>query len=137
MHICYGYGIQENIDWKEDPGRGVAAVRGDISGVEREPKVNKVSLECADSHVPLSLIGLLKDKDVLVGAIDVASTDEIESAREAVAGVDQVEAARASSTLERLYPCTNCGMAPLARDIAAGKLYALAAGAALARQTLR
>ena len=36
-------------------------------------KIDQVSLECANSRVPIDLIGLLGDKDVLVGAIDVAS----------------------------------------------------------------
>ena len=35
--------------------------------------IGQVSLECANSHVPLELIGLLAGKDVLVGAIDVAT----------------------------------------------------------------
>jgi len=35
---------------------------------------------------------------------------------------------------DKLYPCTNCGMVPLPRDVARGKLEALGAGAALARQ---
>ena len=34
---------------------------------------------------------------------------------------------------ERLYPCTNCGMVVLPREVARGKLAALAAGAAIVR----
>jgi 5-methyltetrahydropteroyltriglutamate--homocysteine methyltransferase len=35
---------------------------------------------------------------------------------------------------ERIVACTNCGMAPMRRDIAGAKLVALGKGAALARQ---
>jgi 5-methyltetrahydropteroyltriglutamate--homocysteine methyltransferase len=34
---------------------------------------------------------------------------------------------------EKLFPCTNCGMVPLPRPVALGKLEALAAGAAIVR----
>jgi 5-methyltetrahydropteroyltriglutamate--homocysteine methyltransferase len=94
--------------------------------------IDQVSLECANSRVPLELLGLLKGKDVLVGAIDVAS--------DAVETPDQVAATIRSAMKfvppEKLYPCTNCGMVPLAREIATGKLESLAAGAALVRKEL-
>jgi 5-methyltetrahydropteroyltriglutamate--homocysteine methyltransferase len=88
-----------------------------------------VSLECANSHVPIELIGLLEGKDVLVGAIDVA-TDRVETAEDVAA---TLRSALRHVPAERLFPCTNCGMVPLARDVARGKLRALAAGAALVR----
>ena len=88
-----------------------------------------MSLECANSHVPIDLIGLLDGKDVLVGAIDVAS-DTVETP-EAVAAV--IRRALEFVPAERLYPCTNCGMVPLSREVARGKLEALAAGAAKVR----
>ena len=89
----------------------------------RAPGIEQVSLECANSHVPLELIGLLDGKDVLVGAIDVA-TDRIETADEVAA---TIRAALDYVRPDRLLPCTNCGMVPLARDVARGKLAALAA----------
>ena len=78
------------------------------------------------------LLGLLKDKQVMVGAVDVAGQD-IESAEE-VAGT--IRAALKHVDAERLLPCSNCGMAPLPRHVAEGKLRALAAGAALVRDSL-
>ena len=132
VHICYGYGIKANIDWKQGLGAEWRQYEEIFPAINRG-KVGQVSLECANSHVPMELIRLLPDKDILVGAIDVA-TDEIESP-EAVAGV--IAEAAKHADLARIQPCTNCGMAPLARDVAAGKLTALAAGAALVRQTLR
>src|SRR5262249_47358062 len=95
-------------------------------------RIDQVSLECAASKVPLSLIGLLKDKEVMVGAIDVASL-EVETA-EAVAKT--IKEALAFVDAERLFPCTNCGMAPLPRNVAGGKLRAPAGGAALMRKAL-
>jgi 5-methyltetrahydropteroyltriglutamate--homocysteine methyltransferase len=91
-----------------------------------------VSLECANSHVPLELLGLLRGKDVLVGAIDVAS-DVVETPEQVAA---TIRAAMRFVPPEKLYPCTNCGMVPLAREVARGKLQALAAGAALVRNEL-
>ena len=94
--------------------------------------IDQVSLECANSHVPIDLIALLEGKDVLVGCIDVA-TRRVESAED-VAKV--IREALKHVPKERLYPCTNCGMVPLSRDVAAGKLRALGAGAALVRAEL-
>jgi 5-methyltetrahydropteroyltriglutamate--homocysteine methyltransferase len=91
-----------------------------------------VSLECANSKVPLSLLALLKDKELMVGAIDVASM-QVESPEQVAATIK--DAARYVDA-ERIRPCTNCGMAPLPRDVAIGKLKALGAGAALARGAL-
>ena len=91
-----------------------------------------MSLECANSHVPLELIGLLDGKEVLVGAIDVAS-DRIETPDEVAATLR--EALKYVSPA-RLLPCTNCGMVPLSRDVARGKLAALAQGAARVRSEL-
>jgi len=131
VHICYGYGIEANIKWKQSLG-GEWRQYEEIFPALNESRIGQVSLECANSHVPMELIGLLGDKDVLVGAIDVAST-EVETP-EQVATV--IKDATAFVDPERLYPCTNCGMAPLARSVAVGKLQALGAGAAQARQRL-
>ena len=128
VHICYGYGIKANIDWKKTLGsewRQYESTFPLLAG----SKIDQVSLECANSHVPLELLALLQGKDVLVGAIDVAS-DEVETPEQVAA---TVRAAMAFVPPERLFPCTNCGMVPLSRAVARGKLQALAAGAALVR----
>jgi len=131
VHICYGYGITENIEWKKSLGDEWRQYE-DIFPAINDSHIDQVSLECADSHVPLSVIGLLKDKEVMVGAINVASL-EVETPEKVAetlrAAMDHVDA-------ERILPCTNCGMAPLPRDVAAGKLSALAAGAALLRKEI-
>lgn len=128
VHICYGYGIQANIDWKETLGSEWRQYEAIFPAINAS-KIGQVSLECANSKVPLSLIGLLKDKKVMVGVIDVASL-EVETPEQVAA---TIEAALAYVDAERLCPCTNCGMAPLPRAVAAAKLQALGAGAELAR----
>ena len=131
VHICYGYGIKANIDWKAGLGaewRQYEATFPVLAG----SSIDQVSLECRNSHVPLRLLRLLAGKDVLLGAIDVA-TDAVETPDE-VAAV--IEDAAEHVPPERLFPCTNCGMAPMRRDVAEAKLHALAQGAALARRRL-
>src|SRR5256886_4333186 len=128
VHICYGYGIKANIDWKASLGaewRQYEAIFPALAG----SRIDQVSVECADAKVPVELLGLLKGKDVLLGAVDVAS-ERLETPEEVAATIE--EAAR-FVPVERLYPCTNCGMAPMDHSLAIKKLAALSAGAALAR----
>ncbi len=129
VHICYGYGIKANIDWKDTLGSEWRQYE-EIFPALNTSRIQQISLESAGSKVPVSLIGHLKAKEIMVGAIDVA-TSGVETP-EAVANVIR-EAARYVDAA-RLYPCTNCGMAPLSRDVAAAKLRALGAGAELLRR---
>jgi 5-methyltetrahydropteroyltriglutamate--homocysteine methyltransferase len=131
VHICYGYGIKANIEWKKTLGAEWRQYENTFPLLARST-IAQVSLECANSHVPLELIGLLKGKDVLVGAIDVA-TDRVESAEDVAA---TIRAALRYVPAERIYPCTNCGMVPLSREVARAKLKALGAGAAAVRREL-
>jgi 5-methyltetrahydropteroyltriglutamate--homocysteine methyltransferase len=131
VHICYGYGIEANIAWKKSLGNEWRQYEQTFPLLARS-SIDQVSLECANSRVPIELIGLLAGKDVLVGSIDVATT-RVETPEE-VAKV--IRAALQHVPRERLFPCTNCGMVPLPRDVAAGKLAALGAGAALVRREL-
>jgi len=129
VHICYGYGIQANIDWKNALG-GEWRQYEEIFPALARSRIDQVSVECIHSRVPISLLRLLEGKDVLLGVIDVAS-ERVETPEE-VAGV--IGQALQYVPKERLQPCTNCGMAPMARAVAAAKLEALGAGATLARQ---
>jgi len=128
VHICYGYGIQANIDWKAGLGREWRQYERIFPALAAS-RIGQVSLECANSRVPIELLGLLAGKDVLVGAIDVAAS-RVEVADEVAATIDR---ALKYVPADRLYPCTNCGMAPLDRALAYQKLEALAAGSALVR----
>jgi len=129
VHICYGYGIKANVDWKATLGGEWRQYEAIFPAIARS-RIQQVSLECMNSKVPMSLIGLLEGKDVLVGAIDVAS-DSVETSEQVAAVVAE---AIKHVPKARVQLCTNCGMAPMRRDIAYAKLAALAQGAALARQ---
>jgi 5-methyltetrahydropteroyltriglutamate--homocysteine methyltransferase len=128
VHICYGYGIPANIAWKATLGAEWRQYENFFPALARS-RIDQVSVECINSHVPVELLKLLDGKDVLVGAIDVA-TDQIETPEEVAAVI--AEAAKYVAK-EKIIACTNCGMAPMRRDIAEQKLAALAQGAALAR----
>ena len=129
VHICYGYGIKANVDWK-------ATLVGEWRQYEETfpalaaSRLTEVSLECIHSKVPIELLSLLKGKDVQIGVIDVAN-DAVETPEQVAA---TIEAALKHIPKERIVAGTNCGMAPMRRDIAAAKLAALGQGAALARK---
>jgi 5-methyltetrahydropteroyltriglutamate--homocysteine methyltransferase len=128
VHICYGYGIKANIDWKAGLGSEWRQYERIFPALAAS-RIDQVSLECANSRVPIELMRLLEGKDVLVGAIDVAS-EHIETPEEVAA---TIERAMKYVPADRLYPCTNCGMAPLDQQLAYKKLEALSAGATLVR----
>jgi 5-methyltetrahydropteroyltriglutamate--homocysteine methyltransferase len=129
VHICYGYGIKANVDWKATLGSEWRQYET-VFPVLAKSRIGQVSLECRNSKVPMNLLKLLDGKDVLVGAIDVAS-DAVETP-EAVAAV--IGEAMKYVAKEKIVPCTNCGMAPMRRDIAMAKLAALGKGAEIARR---
>ena len=131
MHICYGYGIKANNDWKRTLGGEWRQYEQTFPHLARS-KIDQVSLECHHSHVPASLMALLKGKTVQVGAIDVAS-DIVEKPEEVAACL---KGALEFVPAEKLIASTNCGMAPMKREIAYAKLQALGAGAALLRKEL-
>jgi len=131
VHICYGYGIRANMDWKSTLGDEWRQYETVFPALARS-SIDQVSLECIHSHVPPELMKLLVGKDVLVGVIDVAS-DVIETPEEVA---DTIGRALEFVPKERLFPCTNCGLAPMARDVAWRKLEALAAGTRLAKERL-
>ena len=128
VHICYGYGIRANIEWKATLGNEWRQYEK-IFPALASSRIEQVSVECRNSKVPMSLIGLLEGKDILVGVIDVA-TDTVETPEDVVAVVAE---AIKYVPKARIQLSTNCGMAPMRRDIAYAKLAALAQGAQLAR----
>jgi 5-methyltetrahydropteroyltriglutamate--homocysteine methyltransferase len=129
VHICYGYGIKANLDWKNTLGQEWRQYEAIFPALAKS-SIQQVSLECYHSHVPPELMKLLEGKDVMVGVIDVAS-DEIETPEQVA---DTIGRALQFVPRQRLFPCTNCGLAPMSREVALKKLQALADGAALARQ---
>ena len=129
VHICYGYGIEANIQWKGTLGDEWRQYEQIFPAINAS-KIDQVSLECANSHVPMSVLSLLPDKELMVGVIDVA-TDVVETPDDVLRVIEE---AMIYADADRILPCTNCGMAPLNRKLAEGKLAALGKGAELARQ---
>jgi 5-methyltetrahydropteroyltriglutamate--homocysteine methyltransferase len=132
VHICYGYGIEANLAWKNSLGEEWRQYE-QIFPALAASSIQQVSLECYHSHVPPQLMALLEGKDVMVGVIDVAS-DVIETPEQVA---DTIGEALRYVPKQRLFPCTNCGLAPMSRELAEAKLRALAQGAALARDRYR
>ena len=131
IHICYGYGIKANTDWKKTLGSEWRQYEEIFPKIQNST-IDTVSLECHNSHVPFNLIELLRGKKVMIGAIDVA-TNRIETPEEVA---NTLRKALEFVDVENLYPSTNCGMAPLSRNVARRKLNALSAGAKIIRKEL-
>ncbi|WP_407189079.1 methionine synthase [Bradyrhizobium centrosematis] len=131
VHICYGYGIKANTDWKETLGSQWRQYEQIFPAIDASP-IQQVAIECRNSKVPLDLLALLKNKIVQAGVIDVAS-DTVETAEDVVKVIEAVSEFVPKSNI---IATTNCGMAPMRREIAEAKLTALGAGAALAREKL-
>ena len=131
VHICFGYGIKANTDWKKTLGSQWRQYERIFPKLQASG-IGMVSLECQNSRVPMALIEMLRGKRVMVGAIDVAS--ETVETPEAVAAT--LRQALQFVDADKLCPCTNCGMAPLSRTLARAKLEALSAGAAIVRNEL-
>ena len=129
VHICYGYGIKANIDWKATLGTEWRQYEAIFPALNKS-RIDQVAVECRGSRVPMNLLKLLDRKDVHVGVIDVA-TEAVETPEDVAAVI--VEAMKYVAK-EKIIACTNCGMAPMSRDVAFAKLAALGRGAALARQ---
>lgn len=131
VHICYGYGIKANTDWKKTLGSEWRQYEETFPKLQKS-SVDLISLECHNSHVPLDLVELIRGKKVMVGAIDVA-TSTVETPEEVA---NTLRKALQFVDADKLYPCTNCGMAPLPRQVATGKLKALSAGSEIVRREL-
>ena len=129
VHICYGYGIKANTDWKQTLGSEWRQYELTFPVIAKS-SIQQVAIECRNSKVPLKLIALLKGKVVQAGVIDVA-TDTIETPDDVA---DVIAEVMKHAPKENIIPTTNCGMAPMRREIAEAKLAALGAGAKLARQ---
>ncbi len=132
VHICYGYGIKANTDWKKTLGSEWRQYE-EVFPKLQQSNIDIISLECHNSRVPIELLALIRGKKVMVGAIDVA-TDDIETPEEVA---NTLREALKYVDADKLYPSTNCGLAPLSRDIARAKLNALAQGAAIVRAEVK
>ncbi|MGC0270244.1 methionine synthase [Glutamicibacter soli] len=130
-HICFGYGIKANNDWKATLGTQWRHYEKSFPLLQRS-SIHTVSLESHHSNVPLEVVELVRGKRVMLGAIDVAN-QQIETPDEVA---ETLRKALAYMDADKLIPSTNCGMAPFPRDVALAKLSALSAGAAVLREEL-
>ena len=131
VHICYGYGIKANTDWKKTLGPAWRQYESVFPALQKS-QIDIISLECHNSKVPMDLIELLRGKKIMVGAIDVA-TNVVETPEEVASTIRN---ALKFVDAQLLYPSTNCGMVPLSRAVASAKLRALSAGAAIIRSEI-
>jgi len=131
VHICYGYGIKANTDWKATLGPEWRHYETSFPLLQQST-IDIVSLECHHSRVPIDLIELIRGKKVMLGAIDVAS-ETIETPEEVAATLRN---ALQFVDPDKLLPSTNCGMAPFSRSVALEKMQALTIGAEIVRAEL-
>ena len=101
VHICYGYGIQANIDWKRSLGSEWREYE-EIFPALAKSRLDQVSVECINARVPMSLLKLLAGKDVLLGVIDVA-TDKVETAEDVAPRHRRSDAVRAEGAPPSLH----------------------------------
>ena len=68
VHICYGYGIKANTDWKKTLGTEWRQYEEAFPKLQTS-SIDIISLECHNSRVPMDLLELIRGKKVMVGAI--------------------------------------------------------------------
>jgi 5-methyltetrahydropteroyltriglutamate--homocysteine methyltransferase len=131
VHVCYGYGVEANIEWKKGLGDEWRQYEKTFP-VLADSSIDQVSIEVANSNVPLELLDMLSGKEVMAGVIDVA-TETIETPQQVA---DTIRGVLNHVAAANVYPCTNCGMVPLPRRVARAKMVALAEGAAIVRHEI-
>ena len=122
VHLCFGY---------------AAAVKDKPSGYSflgqlAETRASQISIEAAQPRLDLGVLRALAPKSVMVGVIDLGTT-AIETP-ELVA--ERIRAALKYIAPDKLVAAPDCGMKYLERDVAFGKLAALARGAAIVRKEI-
>jgi 5-methyltetrahydropteroyltriglutamate--homocysteine methyltransferase len=131
VHVCYGYGVEANIEWKKGLGDEWRQYEKTFP-VLADSSIDQVSIEVANSNVPLELLDMLSGKEVMAGVIDVA-TETIETPQQVA---DTIRGVLNHVAAANVYPCTNCGMVPLPRRVARAKMVALAEGTAIVRHEI-
>ena len=131
VHICYGYGIKANNDWKKTLGSEWRQYEK-IFPLLNKSKIDQISLECMNSKVPLDLLSLLKNKQILAGVIDVA-TNKVETPKKIFELIKKITH---FVKPKQLSCCTNCGMITLPPKIAQRKMESMVQGAKLAERYL-
>jgi 5-methyltetrahydropteroyltriglutamate--homocysteine methyltransferase len=123
LHLCFGYAAMVH------GGKPTAySFLPQLAGAS----VDQISIEAAQPRLDLSVLRELGDKTVVLGVLDLGDP-AVESAATVA---DRIRAGLRHLPPERLVAAPDCGMKYLSREVAAGKLAALVAGARLVREEL-
>ena len=123
LHLCFGYAALV----KDKPSSGYSF----LAELE-DSAASQISIEAAQPKLDLSVLRALRTKTVLVGVLDL-NDRTIESPHQVAT---RIRAALEVVPAERLVVTPDCGMKYLPREVAFGKLRALADGAAIVRAEL-
>ena len=123
VHLCFGYARG---------GAEAEAVGYAFLPQLADSTADQISIEAAQPKLDLGMLKELSGKTIMLGVIDLG--DRTVETADKVA--ERIRAALEHVPAERLVPAPDCGMKYLSREIAYGKLLALAAGAAIVRREL-
>ena len=125
LHICFGYALVH--------GNTVKPKAYDFLAELNRSRVDVISVEAAQPNLDPSILAELPDKIIMYGVLDL-SDPEIETP-ERVA--DRIRQALKYVSSDRLWIAPDCGMKYHSREVAFGKLKAMADGAAIVRRELK
>src|SRR6476469_6682887 len=122
VHLCFGYAFLV----KDKPTSYF------FLSELADSKAQQISIESAQPKIDLSVLKDLSGKKIMLGVINLG--DPIVERPDQVA--ERIRAGLKHVTSDRLIPAPDCGMKYLTREVAFGKLKALAEGAAIVRREL-
>jgi 5-methyltetrahydropteroyltriglutamate--homocysteine methyltransferase len=123
VHLCFGYAAV--VPGQKPAGYSFLPQLADC-------KAEQISIEAAQPKLDLGVLRELGGKTIVLGVIDLG--DQTIETAEIVAG--RIRAALKFVNAERLVPAPDCGMKYLTREVAFGKLKAMADGAAIVRKEI-
>jgi 5-methyltetrahydropteroyltriglutamate--homocysteine methyltransferase len=124
VHLCFGY---------------AALVPGETKPVGysflpelADTTAQQISIEAAQPKLDLGVLADLAPKKILLGVLDLGDT-RVETPRKVA---ERIRRGLKHVPAERLIPAPDCGMKYLPREVAFGKLQAMAEGATIVRKEL-
>jgi 5-methyltetrahydropteroyltriglutamate--homocysteine methyltransferase len=122
VHLCFGYAFLV----KDKPTSYF------FLSELADSKAQQISIESAQPKIDLGVLKDLSGKKIMLGVINLG--DPIVERPEQVA--ERIRAGLKHVAPDRLIPAPDCGMKYMTREVAFGKLKALAEGAAMVRKDL-
>jgi 5-methyltetrahydropteroyltriglutamate--homocysteine methyltransferase len=122
VHLCFGYAAMVK---SKPAGYAFLAQLADT-------RAEQISIEAAQPRLDLGVLKDLSGKTVLLGVLDL-NDPQIETAATVA---ERLRAGLRHVVAEKLVAAPDCGMKYLPREVAFGKLKALAEGAAMVRREL-